>query len=281
MYNHRKLIQKGILCMKNKRLITLILAGTLTSSMILPTIQANATTLDRKNNTLTSFKKINNTNFKKENIQFVSNSDNYVEYTYSSNGKKFLAKEFISTNPQNIYSITSEYYEILNNGSRQLLNTTNTIINKKNNLLTITNKNSSGNILDINNYNLKSEQKEIKSLLGLTGDARNTRAKKQYGVYTYRRTDYGYKSIRLYKYSVAALATVLASMVSGGAASFMTASAVLCGGCYDEIWTKSLVYYKYQSMGRNRTKFVTSFYSDSSRTHQVGPSVTTIKKGFR
>lgn len=70
-------------------------------------------------------------------------------------------------------------------------------------------------------------------------------------------------------------------MATGGAAAFFSVAAFLAGTSYDEVWTKSLVYYKYNRMGRNRTKFVTSFYSDSSRKNKIGPTVTTIEKGLR
>lgn len=267
--------------MKNVKLTTLFLSVVVTTSVLSPTLKVNADTIYKENNTSNSFNELNINDLKKENIHIITFSSNSLEYKYSSNGKNFLVKEFIETTSEKVHAINTEYYEVLMDGSNKLINTSNTIIDEDNENLTVTDRNSTGKIIDINNYNLIEESEKIKNDLGINKPTIVTRSAKKYDVYTYKRTDYGYKNIRAYKYSVGVLASIIATMVTGGAAAFFSVAAFLAGTSYDEVWTKSLVYYKYNRIGRNRTKFVTSFYSDSSRNNKIGPTVTTIEKGLR
>lgn len=85
-----------------------------------------------------------------------------MEYKYSSNGKNFLVKEFFETPSEKEQVINTEYYEVLKDGSSELVNTSNTIIDEVNNKLIVTDKNSTGKIVDVNNYNLKEESEKLK-----------------------------------------------------------------------------------------------------------------------
>ncbi|WP_415301484.1 hypothetical protein, partial [Clostridium perfringens] len=58
-------------------------------------------------------------------------------------------------------------------------------------------RNSIGEIIDVNNYNLIEESKKIKNDLGINKPTRVTRSVKKYVAYTYKRTDYRYKNIRV------------------------------------------------------------------------------------
>ncbi|CEP83393.1 MULTISPECIES: hypothetical protein [Clostridia] len=64
--------------------------------------------------------------------------------------------------------------------SNKLVNTSNTIIDDDNKKLTVTYRNSIGEIIDVNNYNLMEQSRKIKNNLGINKPTRVTRSAKKY-----------------------------------------------------------------------------------------------------
>ncbi|EPB9413340.1 hypothetical protein ACRTAI_003145 [Clostridium perfringens] len=58
--------------MKNVKLAALVLTVVVTTSLISPTLNVNADTIYKENNTYNSFNKLNIDDFKKENINIIT-----------------------------------------------------------------------------------------------------------------------------------------------------------------------------------------------------------------
>lgn len=213
-----------------------------------------------------------------KNVSVLQQDDNLVKYFFEQNGERYFAEENVIHTGTNT-SVESSIYKIDMYGNKILHSTEKTELEPdKNRILTIS-KNSRGDIID----SKEDIYSDVVSEFTDEAPVMHYRAAKkiQYGVYKYNRTIRGHRNIRAYKYSVGVLASILASMVGGPAGAFFSVAAFFAGTSYDEIWSVTQVYHKYNRNLRHRTKFVMSFYSDSSRRHKVGPTSTYIEKGLR
>lgn len=209
-----------------------------------------------------------------KNISILQKNDNLIKYFFEQSSERYFAEEKIIYTGTNT-SVESSIYKIDMYGNKILHSTKRTELEpEKNRILTVS-KNSQGDIID-------SKEDIYSDVVSEFDDETTTVAKKiQYGVYKYNRTIRGHRNIRAYKYSVGVLASILASIVGGPVGAFFSVAAFFAGTSYDEVWTMTQVYHKYNRNLKHRTKFVMSFYSDSSRKHKVGPTSTYIEKGIR